>query len=353
MLLYYVFGSYLQVTWEETIVNRGIETIAMIILTLSAAPCSSEETRLAATAEDTRVEPFELEFLHPYARGKVPVVLVHGLWGSPRQWGPMVQALEADAFVREHFQFLSFGYSTNAPIPHSASLLRRGLLRLKDRLEPGCSDPDPAWGHMVLIGHSMGGLLCKLMTQESGTKLWDLMTDRSFETLAGPKKARELLQSEMVFKPLPEVGRLIFIATPHRGSRLACAPIRGVATLVVGSHAPFQRSYASLLASNGPDAFTPTFRAGMPTSLDELSWEHPLLLAIDGLPFNADVKRHSIIADLRKTGRPGEGDGLVPYASAHHPGANSELLVNAGHCCLDNRVVIGEVARILKEHTTP
>jgi pimeloyl-ACP methyl ester carboxylesterase len=206
---------------------------------------------------------------------------------------------------------------------------------------------------MVLIGHSMGGLLCKMMAQESGTKLWDLMTDRSIEKLAGPKEARELLQSEMVFKPLPEVRRLIFVVTPHRGSRLDWEPIRGVATLIVRPLAPLQRAYASLLASNGPDAFTPTFRAGLPTSLDELSWEHPLLLAIDGLPFNTDVKRHSIIADLRRTVRPGGGDGLVPYASAHHPGANSELLANAGHSCLDNLDVIGEVARILREHVTP
>jgi pimeloyl-ACP methyl ester carboxylesterase len=362
-------GSCEQITWEETTVHRGIKTIAIIVLTLttasgfsssppsaadsatSAAPCSRTETTLAATAAETRIEPFELEFLHPYAHGKVPVVLVHGLWGSPRQWERTVQKLEADPFVREHFQFLTFGYSTNAPIPYSASLLRRGLRRLKDRHEPGCSDP--AWDRMVLIGHSMGGLLCKMMTQESGTKLWDLMTDRSFEKLSGPKEARELLQSEMVFKPLPEVRRLIFVATPHRGSRLDWEPIRGVATLVVRPHAALQQAYASLLASNGPDAFTPVFRTRLSTSIDELSWGHPLLLAIDDLPFNADVKRHSIIADLRKTVRPGGGDGLVPYASAHHPGADSELLVNAGHCCLDNLDVIGEIARILREHVTP
>ena len=347
----------------------GIETLAILALTLTTdsgfassppsrqdystpgGPLSRDETRQAPGAVATRNEPIELAFVHPYAPGKIPVVFVHGLWGSPRNWEGMIQVLEADPFVPQHFQFLTYGYSTNAPIPYLASSLRRGLRRLRDRLDPGGSDP--AWDRMVLIGHSMGGLLCKMMTQESGTKLWDLMTDRSFEKLAGPKEDREQLQSEMIFKPLPEVRRLIFIATPHRGSRLDWERIRGVATWVVRSHTPLQQAYASLLASNGPDAFTPTFRAGLPTSLDELTWEHPLLLAIDGLPFNAAVKRHSIIADQRKTGRGGGSDGLVPYASAHHPGASSELLVNAGHCCLDNRVVIGEVARILREHVTP
>jgi hypothetical protein len=84
-----------------------------------------------------------------------------------------------------------------------------------------------------------------------------------------------------------------------------------------------------------------------------LAWEHPLLLAIDGLPLNPDVKRHSIIASRGETVHPGGGDGLVPYASAHHPGATSELVVNAGHCCLEILEVVGEVARILKEHAIP
>src|SRR4029077_13354475 len=100
-----------------------------------------------------------------------------------------------------------------------------------------------------------------------------------------------------------------------------------------------QQARASLLASNDPVAFRPAFRAGLPTSIDELVWEHPLLLAIDALPIEPRVKRHSIIADRRKPPRADGGDGLVPYASAHHPGAISEFLVSAGHLCLENRNV--------------
>jgi hypothetical protein len=88
------------------------------------------------------------------------------------------------------------------------------------------------------------------------------------------------------------------------------------------------------------------------TSIDELAWEHPFLLAIDSLPIERNVKRHSIIAQLRSALRLGGGDGQVPYASAHHPGAISELIVRAGHYCLGDPKVIEEVARILKEHAT-
>ena len=357
--------------------HRGIEILAIFTLIFStetasaqvgagdprSARCTTElaratlvegsvvDRRVPARAVEIHFEPRGLSLLRPYAPGKVPVVLVNGLWGSPRQWCRMVKDLEADPFVSERIQFLTFGYSTGDPIPYSAYMLRRAIGDLRDRLDPDRSNP--AWNHMVLIGHSMGGLICKMMTQDSGSKLWDLMTGSSFENLAGPENARELLHGSMVFKPVPEVRRLIFIATPHRGSPLAWGPIKEIATRLVQLPTPLQQARASLLASNGPDTFTRTFREGLATSIDELAWEHPLLLAIDGLPIDPNVKRHSIITELCSTVRPGGGDGQVPYASAHHPGAVSELIVHAGHYCLEHSRVIEEVARILKEHATP
>jgi pimeloyl-ACP methyl ester carboxylesterase len=259
----------------------------------------------------------------------------------------MIKALETDPRVSGRFQFLTFGYSGGS-IPHTASLLRRELRALRDRVDPDRSDS--SWDRMILIGHSMGGLLCKMMAQDSGTKLLDLITDRPIKELAGPAEVLEQLRRAMIYKPLPEVSRVIFIATPHRGSPLDLKPVRAIASRLVRPSDDAQRAQASLLASNDPVAFRPSFRAGLPTSIDELVWEHPLLLALDGLSIDPRVKRHSIIADLRQPPRIGGGDGLVPYASAHHPGAASEFLVSAGHLCLENPDVIGEVARILQEH---
>ncbi len=234
-----------------------------------------------------------------------------------RHWSQMVKTLEADASISESYQFLTFDYSTGDPIPYSAYLLRQAIGDLRGRLDPNTSNR--AWNRMVLIGHSMGGLLCKMTTQDSGSKLWTLMTGSSFENLAGPEKARELLHGSLVFKPIPEVRRLIFIATPHRGSPLAWGPIKEIANRLVRLPTPLQQAHSSLLASNAPDTFTTTFRQGLATSIDELAWENPLLLAIDCLPIDPNVKRHSIVADLCSTVRPGGGDGQVPYASAHLP----------------------------------
>jgi hypothetical protein len=49
----------------------------------------------------------------------------------------------------------------------------------------------------------------------------------------------------------------------------------------------------------------------------------------------------------------GGNDGVVSYASAHLASAASEFLVSSGHLCQGHPQVIGEVRRILAEHTGP
>ena len=82
----------------------------------------------------------------------------------------MIETLAADPAIDGGFQFWTFGYSTGNPIPYSAYLLRRDLDEARRRLDPGKTDP--AFDRMVLIGHSMGGLLCKMIAVDSGDRLW-------------------------------------------------------------------------------------------------------------------------------------------------------------------------------------
>lgn len=318
--------------------------------TISQYPEAVASRGNVAGTGEFRFKSLGLSSLRPLARGRMPVVLVQGFWGSPRLWEPMVKTLEADPCVGGRFQFLTFAYQAGNSIPHSALLLRQELRTLRDLLDPDRADP--SWDRMVLIGHSMGGILCKMMAQDSSSKLWDLVTDRSFEDLAGPAEALRLLQEEMIFKPLPEVRRVIFIATPHKGSPLVREPIRIIVSMFASPDEGSQRARASLLTANGSGALRPERQKGLPTGIDQLAWGHPLLLAIDGLPIDPSIKQHSIIADRRNPPRPNGSDGQVPYASSHLAGATSELLVSGGHYCLANPDVIGEIARILKEHAT-
>jgi hypothetical protein len=105
-----------------------------------------------------------------------------------------------------------------------------------------------------------------------------------------------------------------------------------------------------VLANNDPDLFTPEILEELPTSAGELATGHPLLKGLCGQRIEPSVRSHSIIADVRDRPDPGATDGIVPYASSHLEGVDSELVVRGLHICVDHPVVIREVRRILVEH---
>ena len=276
------------------------------------------------------------------------MVFVHGLWANPWSWSRMIESLEADPALRDRYQFWTFGYSTGDPIPYSASLLRRDLEEVRRKFDPEGSDA--AFDRMVLVGHSMGGLLTKMMVQDSGTRLWRLISDRPVDELAGEPQDRDLFRRALIFRPCPEVRRVLFIATPHRGSRVDRGGLEHLGSRLIRLPDPLRVSHERLLARNGPDFFVERFRKGLPTSIDELGWQSPILMGLNELGLATTIKAHSIIADLHDPPRAGGNDGLVPYESAHLDGTVSESLVSSGHLCQDHPEVIREVRRILAEH---
>ena len=113
---------------------------------------------------DTKDHLFALE---PHRHGRIPVVLVHGTASSPFRWADMVNDLLEDKEIRDHYEFWFFTYNTGNPIPVSANVLRHSLEDAVKSL--GGVQADPALGRMVVIGHSQGGLLTKLISIDSGT----------------------------------------------------------------------------------------------------------------------------------------------------------------------------------------
>jgi pimeloyl-ACP methyl ester carboxylesterase len=101
-----------------------------------------------------------LDTRRPYEWGKVPVVLIHGLWGKPHLWDPMIKDLEADPALRERYQFWTFRFASGDSIPYSAHLLRQSLLRARRVFDP--DGTDAAFDRMVVVGHSLGGILAKI-----------------------------------------------------------------------------------------------------------------------------------------------------------------------------------------------
>ena len=161
--------------------------------------------KYAETARVARVQPYD--------PNKTVVLIIHGLKDSPATWVPMFNHLIADEQIRRNYQFWFYSYPSGYPYPYSASILRRELDAIESRF--------PLRKKMVVIGHSMGGCISRLLITDTGDKLWrEIFKEPPSETPM-PVESKELLTQTLIFRHRPEIGRVIFIAAPLRGSDLA------------------------------------------------------------------------------------------------------------------------------------
>ena len=155
----------------------------------------------------------------PYRPGLIPVVFVHGTASSVVRWAEMFNRLQADPEIRKRYQFWFFQYDSGNPIALSALRLREALSTAVARLDP--EGKDPALRRMVLIGHSQGGLLVKMQSISSGDRFWNAASKTPLDEMGFSDQTRDLLRRGLFVEPLPEVSRVVFICTPHRGSFVA------------------------------------------------------------------------------------------------------------------------------------
>jgi pimeloyl-ACP methyl ester carboxylesterase len=291
-------------------------------------------------------ETARLARLQPYDPNKIPVICVHGLMDSPATWTPLLNAMRADPVIRSRYQFWFFSYPSGYPYPYSAALFRRQLDAIKLR--------HPGHKKIVLIGHSMGGCISRLMITDTGDQLWrDLFGKSPAETQLSPE-SRALFSDALIFKHRPDVGRVIFISAPLRGADMATNWTGRLGSMLV--HTP-----AKLLHAGADVLKTVTFQADdlrlkrLPNSIDTLAPNNRFVKAIQKFPLAPGIPYNVICGDRGKGGShdhtpPICSDGIVPYWSSHLDGAQSELIVHSHHSAHQNPQAIAEVERILKRH---
>ena len=189
--------------------------VAIVVMILVSLSVAGDPPKVAINFDRAAVPPqcndrlgqdlSGLEMRRPYEPGKVPVVLIHGLWGFPRMWDRMVVDLEAEPAIRGRYQFWTFRYASGDSIPFSAHLLRQSLLRARRVFDP--DGKDAAFDRMVVVGHSLGGILAKMMVQSSGSCLWETVCERPIDQVAGPTEDRRLMRQVFCYEPVPEVRR--------------------------------------------------------------------------------------------------------------------------------------------------
>ena len=159
---------------------------------------------------DKYAETARLTRLQPYDPNRTPVIFVHGLQDTPASWAPMVNTLRADPEIRRRYQFWVYSYPSGYPYPYSAALFRQEL--------DGIARAFPHHKRIVLIGHSMGGMISRLMITDAGDKIWlDVFGKPPAQTPVYGRE-RQIIEESLVFNHRTDVQRVIFMSTPHRGS---------------------------------------------------------------------------------------------------------------------------------------
>ncbi len=292
---------------------------------------------------DLNPPPIALGMLHPYRPGRVPVVFVHGTASSAARWAEMVNELEADPLLRERCQFWFFSYNTGNPVLYSAWQLRTALAKAVAAIDP--EGKDPALRQLVVIGHSQGGLLTKLTALDSGDRFWPKELDQA----SMRDETRVTLREVMFVEPLPFVRRLIFIATPHRGSYVAANRLVGWLVTKLVTTPRRLTALASDVVTRDPEG-TARRLLVVPRSVDNMRPESRFSRILPQIPLADGVVAHSIIPVIGGNPLPDGKDGVVAYASAHIDGVESELVVDSPHSTQDHPETIAEVRRILREH---
>jgi pimeloyl-ACP methyl ester carboxylesterase len=308
--------------------------------------------RLMALRPD-RPEPIMgLYMAQPYEPGKIPVLLVHGLWSSPMTWMEMFNDLRSTAEIRDRYQFWFYLYPTGQPFWLSAAQLRHDLAEARQTLDP--QRQEPALDQMVLIGHSMGGLLSKLQTVDSGDAFWKLVSPAPLGALRADADVREKLQYTFFFQPNPSIRRVVTIATPHRGSSVSNLTTQWLLDKLIHLPQRLVNSQQKLFREN-QGAFPDRSLLKIETSVDALAPDcpiFPVLLATSHLPA---VKYHNIVGLIPDrnwfTSWVAGSDGVVSQESARVAGVDSELIVPADHSAIHSHpAAVLEVRRILLEH---
>jgi pimeloyl-ACP methyl ester carboxylesterase len=325
-------------------VSLNYDQTTTLAFSLATTP-SRVRGLLAFLNGQTRNQKSTLVALEPHQHGYMPIVFIHGTTSNSTTWANMVNDLQEDPAIRDHFEFWFFSYASGNPIPYSALQLRQAITAAVAQL--GGVAADPALGQITLIGHSQGGLIAKMLVINPGDKLWDGVGLPPLDSLNLSPKSKALAKAMLFNTPMPEVKRVVFLSTPQHGSFVAGFSLAGMVAKFVKLPVDFTSAAAEAFGGNGRVAIVGD-RKMVIGSISGMSPRSPFIQTLATIPVAPGVHAHSIIS-VSTAGPFSQGnDGVVSYASAHITGVDSELVVDSTHSSQDNQAAVAEVERILE-----
>jgi pimeloyl-ACP methyl ester carboxylesterase len=293
-----------------------------------------------------------LYMVQPYEPGKIPVLMVHGLWSSPMTWMEMFNDLRSSPEIRKHYQFWFYLYPTAQPFWVSAAMLRKDLADVRETVDP--EHREPALDQMVLVGHSMGGLVSRLQTINSRDDFWKIVSDQPFQHVKAEPEVLDRLQDNLFFRPSASIRRVVTVGTPHRGSHFSNSTTRWISGKLIRLPQIFIGGQQALFKQNR-ELIRDEKLLRIETSIDSLAPNSPffpVMLASQRAPW---VRYHNIIGLVPERGLFGKwaagSDGVVTYESARMDDVESELIVPADHTTVQSHpLAVLEVRRVLLKH---
>lgn len=285
----------------------------------------------------------------PYRPNQIPVVLVHGLMSSPETWTKAINTLRADPVLREHYQILAFYYPTGFPIMYSGAALRNKLAAFQKHYDP--QRRNAKMRRMVIVGHSMGGMLTDLQIRDTGDTLMNLIFTRPLDEIDLTEAEKEAVRELAIFEANPDVERAVFIAAPHRGSDIATDFIGRLGSAFINIPKTLIEAEPLHLVDGLTD-FGVYVATHQPDGIKGLAPNQKLFTTVLELPTKERMTTHSIIGRHKPEQPLAESSDLVvPYWSSHLDDVESEKVVHAIHTTITgNENSIEEMRRILYLH---
>ena len=288
--------------------------------------------------------------MRPFDPDRLTLIMIHGLASSPEAWVNLSNELLGDEEIRKTYQVWEVYYPTSLPLPVNLADIRAAIDATILRFDPDRTTT--ATNNMVLVGHSMGGVLARLLVSSSGDELWNVVPRRADLAPAEAERLHDQLRPYFQFSPMPEVTRAIFLAAPHRGTPSAQNSLARMVRGLIHLPGLILAENAALIESMR-NAAPEGMSSRLPNAIDDLSDKDRFLRAAAELPIASTVRYHSIIGIDRPNGPIGlASDGYVPYWSAHLSGAQSELTIPSGHSVQETPQAILEMRRILRLHAS-
>lgn len=319
---------------------------------------------LGAFRPKKAINTMGLYFSEPYDPRKIPVVFTHGLMSGPATFANLTNRLLVDLAIRENYQFWFFGYPSGLAWTIPASRQRQALKELMQEYNPRGTSRE--MNNIVMVGHSMGGLITRF---NNSTKPWTLMKglfELPPETFAGmtmgnwknglaplncDEHTLEQLQNNFIFSPSSSVTRIVYMATPHRGSTFADNWIGRLGQHLIDLPSDMLEEVTRIATlSRGMFLLNPLQLKDELTSIRQLSPNSSLVKYMSELRGSPNVPVHSIIGDRGRNDTPNSSDGVVKYHSSHLDWSASEKIVPSGHSVQDDPASAVELRRILREH---